>query len=234
MRKVGITMTHYKSRLGFNSNGINKQYQEYVLNNGALPILIPIHSGSNISHLASQYAIMLDMLLITGGTDVTPHLYGADIEKGCGDFDLDRDKWELALVNEFMKLSKPILGICRGLQILNVALGGTLRQDLDDSYNKHWHNLQIPHQIGHKVNMIGSSLEHIFGKTIWVNSFHHQSIDKLAPSLVNSEVGITDDSLIEMIYEKKHKFIGVQYHPEMMPSSKETQLLFKIFYHLSE
>ncbi|WP_240839762.1 gamma-glutamyl-gamma-aminobutyrate hydrolase family protein [Acidaminobacter sp. JC074] len=229
MKKVGITLHHYKSNLGFDSNGVNKQYHERISESGGLPVLIPIHEGENISDLAIDYAENLDMLLLTGGSDITPYLYGENIEKDCGDFDVDRDTWELALIHSFMKLSKPIMGICRGFQILNVALGGTLRQDLDKSFNKHWHNLDRPHQTGHRVSISGKTLEMLFGKSYWVNSFHHQSIDEIAPVLEDSEFALTDDLLIEMLYNPKLKIIGVQYHPEMMPKEKETKLLFELF-----
>lgn len=239
MKKVGITTTNYQSALGFYSNGVNKQYQEKIIDAVGLPILLPSYEFLNEQQLdlfAESYANTLDMLLLVGGPDVTPILYHRSINKDCGDFDLDRDKWELLLIKKFHKKKKPIMGICRGFQLINVSMGGTLVQHMGNhDYDKHFHNLNKTHQKVHNVNILGDTLSKALGHLIQTNSFHHQCIDELGSKLKeNSEIGISDDNVIEIIFSNEDKILGVQWHPEMLHKSKETDALFNLFMSLSE
>lgn len=236
MKKIGITTSHYESELGFKSNGVNKQYHESIVQAGGIPVLIPILESDvdQLELLASSYADSLDMLLLTGGSDITPILYQKSIQEDCGPFDLERDNWELLLIDKFRSASKPIMGICRGFQLLNVAFKGTLIQHMK-GYDKHWHNIKRPHQKAHEINLHGDTLIEKFGDTLLVNSFHHQCIDRLSEVLKNGgELAISKDNVIEMLYNKELKILGVQYHPEMMPKIKETDLIFELFLSLGE
>jgi len=239
MKTVGITTTNYHSALGFYSNGVSKRYQEKIVAAGGLPILLPSLEFLNEQQLdlfAESYANTLDMLLLVGGPDVTPILYHRSIKQECGDFDLDRDKWELLLIKKFHKKKKPIMGICRGFQLINVSMGGTLIQHMSShDYDKHFHNLKKTHQKVHNVNVLGDTLSKTLGPLIQTNSFHHQCIDELGFQLKeNSEIGISDDNVIEIILNKKHKILGVQWHPEMLHQSNETDVLFNLFMSLSD
>jgi len=239
MNTVGITTTNYQSTLGFYSNGVNKQYQDKIIDAGGLPFLLPSLELLNVQQLgfyAESYANALDMLLLVGGPDVTPILYHRSINQECGDFDLDRDRWELLLIKKFHERSKPIMGICRGFQLINVSMGGTLVQHMGNhDYDKHFYNLKKTHQKVHNVNIVGNTLINTLGHLIQTNSFHHQCIDELGFQLKeNSEIGISDDNVIEIILNNDHKILGVQWHPEMLHQSNETDVLFNLFMSLSD
>ncbi|MCM1991362.1 gamma-glutamyl-gamma-aminobutyrate hydrolase family protein [Oceanirhabdus seepicola] len=238
MKKVGITTINYVSNLGFYSNGVNKQYQDKIIEAGGIPILIPLHENNDYDQLekfAEFYSNDLDMLLLVGGTDITPTLYNALIDKECGDFDIDRDTWEMLLIQKFMSKSKPIMGICRGFQLINVALGGTLIQHMDNyNYSKHWHNINRTHQKAHDVSILGNTLLKTLGEKVNVNSFHHQCIEHLAaPLKENSEIGISSDDVIEIIFNESLRILGVQWHPEMLHRSSETDSIFQLFMSLA-
>lgn len=239
MQKVGITTVNYNSELGFYSNGVNKQYQEKIFLAGGLPFLIPLHEGMNtdkLSELAEHYANEMDSLLLVGGSDVTPNRYSKQINQDCGDFDTDRDIWEVLLIQKFISKSKPIMGICRGFQLLNVELGGSLVQHMEsDKYAKHWHNINRTHQKTHKVNIYGDSLRKLFGDMVMVNSFHHQCIDQLAePFKSSKEYGKSSDDVIEIVFNKNQKILGVQWHPEMLRDEDESDALFRMFLSLAD
>ena len=238
MTKIGITTSHYESSLGFYSNGINKQYQEKILTAGGIPYLIPLHENTHfptLQSLAEHYANDMDGLLIVGGPDVTPTLYAEYIQQDCGDFDYERDIWEIMLIKKFMAVEKPIFGICRGMQVINVALGGTLIQHMDaKSYDKHWHNIKRPHQKAHVVKVHGPRLTEILGQTTYVNSFHHQCINKFAPLLkTDTEHAYSNDVVPEAFYNQEHKLLGVQWHPEMLKNDEATNKLINFFLSLA-
>ena len=149
-----------------------------------------------------------DGLLLCGGNDIHPSYYGQEIN-GAHSFDTERDKAEFNLIRAFMDTGKPILGICRGHQLLNVALGGTLIQDLKNTSS---HLSQGDEDLIHSVDATGFMAE-LFGKTLVVNSSHHQAIDTLGNGL--TPVAYCGD-VIEAVQHNTLPYISVQFHPERM------------------
>lgn len=158
-----------------------------------------------------------DGLLLPGGEDVNPAHYGQLATEKCGKIMPSRDYAELKILEAFLPTGKPVLGICRGEQMLNVYLGGTLHQDIGhiatcchkDFRRKNWGN--------HAVTPVsGTKLAQIMGTgTFTINSLHHQAVDKAAPSL--AAAATSEDGIIEAVEHREHPFcIGVQWHPEHM------------------
>ncbi len=159
----------------------------------------------------------LDALLLSGGSDVDPALYGRPPHPKLGRVIRERDEFELALCREALRRDLPILAICRGQQVLNVATGGTLTQDLPsdvgsmvdhDPKGQRW-------QVAHEVKVVaGTVLREILGReTVPVNSFHHQAVDDLGEGVVVS--ARAGDDVVEAIEMPGHRFVvGVQWHPE--------------------
>lgn len=152
--------------------------------------------------------INFDGLLLCGGNDIFPSYYGQEIN-GAHDFDKIRDDTEFRVTKAFLATGKPILGICRGLQLLNVALGGTLIQDLSNA-NDHCGHRGIDSV--HPVTAVGI-LERLYGNNFSVNSSHHQAIDKLGSGLFATAFS---NGVIEAIEHKEKPYFAVQFHPERM------------------
>ena len=150
----------------------------------------------------------VDGLLLCGGNDVHPSYYGQEIN-GARNFDNERDEREMRFAKEFINTGKPIFGICRGMQLLNAALGGTLIQDIDD---------QETHTPKDKVDLIHNAtasgiLEKLYGAQMTVNSYHHQAIDRLGQGLV---INAMHNGTIEGVEHTEKPIFGVQFHPERM------------------
>lgn len=165
---------------------------------GALP---------TVKYLPDQ-DINYDGLLLCGGNDIFPSYYGKKIN-GAHSFDKERDRTEIALTKKFMDTGKPILGICRGMQLLNIILGGTLIQDLPSSDFHRAHNgLDSVHFVNAK-----GILAELYGKEFSVNSAHHQAIDVLGTGLLECA---WCDGVIEAITHMTKPYFAVQFHPERM------------------
>lgn len=177
---------------------------------------------------AVKNALSCDGLLLPGGADIEPALYGREREEKCGKPNELRDKYEFLIYNAFVKTNKPILCICRGFQLLNVANGGTLYQDIAKikkcSHSDFLKRAKPIHKITINEN---TKLSAIFGKTeAGVNSLHHQATEKAGENLTISAV--SEDGFVEALELKNHPFcIGVQWHPEHM--SKKDDLQQSIF-----
>lgn len=179
---------------------------------GASVIMIPI--DKNLNHLP-HYISLVDKVLLTGGEDVSPQFYGQDPHKLLGNTNPDRDQFELAVIQEVIKQNKALIGICRGHQLLNVALGGTLYQDLSLMQTPTIKHLQAPtksHFTTHTVEIDPDSSLDFLPATYHVNSYHHQMIDRLANDLVS--IAHASDGVIEAVESKSHRLMGVQWHPE--------------------
>ena len=158
--------------------------------------------------MAKHYMSMIDKLIITGGQNVLPKFYGEEIAIDSDDYLLKRDLFELALIEEARAAKKAIFTVCRGTQLYNVALGGTLHQDIEDNPGQY-----TSQELVTKDQTI---LQEIYGKTSRINSFHHQSIKDLADGL---EVIARDpkDDIIEAVQSTdESRFLGVQWHPELL------------------
>lgn len=170
-----------------------------------------------------------DGLLVPGGADVDPIHYGQENTASRG-IDPDRDRDELALINLFLRLERPILGICRGHQILNIALGGTLIQNLpDDSH----HQREDKVDRVHPVKVVHPFLHELYGDSFVSNSAHHQAVDRLAEGLAVTCTG--EDGVIEGFIHENGRIIGTQFHPERMsfeklrPDADDGSAIFRAF-----
>lgn len=209
---IGVTLLWDEEK---NSYWMLPGYLEGLEEAGAIPIILPLAAdGADIAQLAD----LCDGFLFTGGQDVAPQLYGEAMKPTCGELCPARDTLEQELLNRALEQDKPILGICRGLQILNVTLGGTLYQDLPTEHpSEIEHSMKPPYdQAAHTVRILPDTpLAALLQKQeLGVNSCHHQAIRSLAPSLV--EMARSTDDLIEAVYLPGKTFVwGVQWHPEL-------------------
>lgn len=173
-------------------------------------------------------ALACDGLLLPGGADIDPVYYGREREEKCGKANAVRDKNEFPLFEAFVKTGKPVLCICRGFQLMNVAYAGTLHQDIADIKKcKHSDFLKRAKAV-HNVKLTeGTRLYEIFTEDrVGVNSLHHQAVEKIGEGLTASAV--SEDGFVEALELADHPFcIGVQWHPEHM--SKGDALQQKLF-----
>lgn len=209
---------------------INTAYIRAIEESGGLVLLIPV---SPYVQDADQYAQVIDGLLLPGGPDVSPKNYGESPHPSVTYTFEMQDALEMQLIHRMIEQGKPILGICRGLQLLNVALGGNLYQDLPSQYNNsicHAQDSSIRDHLTHLVSFkCGSAINTIFGQDeLYVNSYHHQAIKDLAPGLVAS--AYAPDDVIEAIEDPTRKILAVQWHPEeLINAHKIFRQLFEHF-----
>lgn len=200
---------------GYKRAYVNKDYVDAVVRAGGVPLIIPFSTDKEV--IISQ-AQLIDGLILSGGHDISPYNYGQEPSQKIGETFPERDTYEIILLEESKKRNIPILGICRGFQLINVAAGGTLYQDLSlipGNILKH-NQVSNPTLKTHKVEIKENSfISSIFGKETMVNSFHHQVIDKVANDFI--VVAKASDGVVEAIEHKTYKFlVAVQWHPEML------------------
>lgn len=182
-------------------------YAQAVYAAGGLPVHLPLDVEPH------EWAGQLDALLLTGGADVDPGRYGAD--NTASKTEPRRDEIEFHLLDTALAEGLPVLGICRGFQLINVHLGGSLHQDVPP----HARHDQDPAGSIHAVEFAaGSGLHGLFGPSLDVNSLHHQAVDRLGAGL--SATGVADDGTIEGIEHESGNLLAVQWHPEMMESGR--------------
>jgi putative glutamine amidotransferase len=184
-------------------------YFRKALDVGMLPIgLPPVEPEA-----AAAYCAVVEGLVLTGGSDVDPRFYGEDPHPRLGPTVVERDEFELALTREALRRGMPVLGICRGMQILNVAMAGALQQDLvpgdgiahgTGSFRAAYHEIEITHP----------ELERRTGPRPRVNSLHHQAVSRVAPGLAIA--GRAEDGVIEAVVGEACPVLGVQWHPEQL------------------
>lgn len=181
---------------------------------GGVPFVLPL-TDSEDSY--ASLAQICDGALFPGGDDVYPHIYGETVHEGFGSACRGRDKGEFCFFKKIIELKKPFLGICRGIQLVNVGMGGTLYQDIPLEYGREiLHRQQPPYSVPHHSVTLkkGSKVAELAGaEKLMVNSMHHQSI-KTAGNDVKI-VGYADDGIVEAIELENYPFgIAVQWHPE--------------------
>lgn len=198
-------------------NTVNQKEVAAVVKAGGVPVIIPTRKPD----LAAEYSELIDGLLLPGGPDVAPRFFGEEPIPQMDEADDLLDATEITLTNLAVAARKPILGICRGAQVVNIALGGDIYQDIATQidHQTYQHHQKAPSDQGsHYVDIAeGSMLQTIFhGQSrVLVNSFHHQSVRKLAPQLkVTATAG---DGVIEAVESKDNDLIlAVQWHPELL------------------
>jgi putative glutamine amidotransferase len=232
---IGITAERESTRPdqpGFKFQGMLTAYLEAIHEAGGLPILIPLTlSEEDLNELQPR----LDGVLIPGGGDLDPALYRADLHPVTKNMDADRDRLELNLTRQAVVQGRPFFGICRGLQVFNVALGGTLYQDLPSeqpspiTHSYPWREFP-PDRIAHTVKIEEESLLArcvAEGPLVEVNSSHHQAVKDLAPGL--EITARAPDGVVEALELPTHPFaLAVQWHPEHL-RQPEMRRLFEHF-----
>lgn len=215
---------------GYRRSYVNTDYISSVIKNGGLPLIIPFNEDEEVIRQQMELA---DGLLLSGGQDVSPMHYGQEPSQRIGDTFPERDLYEYRLIREAMRAQKPILGICRGIQILNTYFKGTLYQDLshiDGDILKH-NQQRFPRQVTHRAYLEeGTRLRELFGvDRLMVNSFHHQALHELGEGLKIS--ARASDGVIEGVEKPDYPFLlAVQWHPEMLHEScTEMNKLFQSF-----
>ncbi len=206
---------------GKNSLWMLPGYLDGISLAGGIPVIFPFSSDEQE---LEQLTGMFDGFLFTGGHDVGPELYGEQPLPGLTDVCPKRDRMETVVLRKALAAGKPILGICRGIQFINAALGGTLYQDLPlqhpsdvehhetPPYDKHAHFVRIPRDTP-LYRCLGTEL-------LSVNSYHHQAVNRLAPGL--SPMAVSPDGLTEALYKPDYRFLwAVQWHPEFSLRSDE-------------
>jgi len=221
------------AELGF--RGKTLQYLEqsiahWVLREGALVLMIPTVLRESPSGWGPQdvadYVDVLDGLVLQGGADVDPAIYGEAPSPRLGRCDPVRDRFELALIRAFVAAGKPVLGVCRGMQLINIAFGGTLYQDLIEAGItdfSHVHEAYDAHR--HRLRWCdGSWLAdlHPGVSEPQVNSIHHQGVKRLGDGLIID--AIADDGVVEALHHRDGFVVGVQWHPEFHDASDATLL----------
>lgn len=201
---------------------IEQSYTQYILAHDAMPFLVPDLAGHRDTTLTlADYAHELDGLMLQGGTDISPQMYGEEPLRPEWAGDPERDRYELDLLNRFLDAKKPVLGICRGQQLINVAMGGTLYQDTETQkpgaqvhqdtavYDEKHHHIEI---------LPGTRLAALYPGVgqAKVNSLHHQAVNRLGKGLA-VEAHSVEDGVIEAIRHDGPQYVaGVQWHPEFL------------------
>ena len=233
---IGITMFRENKAAG-TYNSLNLDYANSIIEAGGIPILLPITNPN----LCEEYLNIIDGILFSGGEDIAPHLFHEEPILKLGSVDSIRDNFELTLFSKAFDRKIPILGICRGLQLINVALGGNLYQDIDTqvlNVNGHHPSNIARDELYHSVIIEKNSfLYKVFKSTkISVNSFHHQAIKNIGQNLIISAK--SQDGIIEAIESSdihSHFILAVQWHPENLKTKYlEFLNIFKVFIEASQ
>ena len=200
---------------------VEQSVAHWVMSSGAIAVMIPSPAGDTQKGdvTLADYAGWLDALVLEGGSDVSPTSYGETPLQPKWSGDRIRDDYERGLLAAFAERGKPVLGICRGLQLMNVAFGGTLLQDIGTQRpgSREHRNAEIYDRNVHPVEFVkGTRLAEIFegADAAAVNSVHHQAIKDLAPGFV-VEARCPADGMIEAIRRPQGSYLAaVQWHPE--------------------
>ncbi|HCX65426.1 MAG TPA: hypothetical protein DHN33_09475, partial [Eubacteriaceae bacterium] len=229
---IGITSIYYgtieKNKMS-NINFVDDYYTGKIYNAGGIPMMMPVRPS--LKEDAFQIARKLDGLVLSGGTDLHPIFYDEEPVSALRFVDTKRDEFEMALAKAMLELAKPIFGICRGIQLLNVILGGDLHQDLQTQLKENSiQHMQMTRDrvANHSIHVSDDSfLFDIYGEKGFVNSYHHQGIRTLGEGL--KAVAWSKDRVVEAVeYEKNKNVFAVQWHPEVL-EDEPSQKLFDHF-----
>lgn len=197
-------------------------YFDGLLHAGAVPVMLPLTADAATLR---RLAAVCDGYLFTGGQDVQPGFYGQTAHAQCGETCPARDAMEAELLTLALQADKPVLGICRGIQFLNAALGGTLWQDLPAQHpSPVTHHQAPPYDLpAHTVKVLPDTpLHSLLGRdTLPANSCHHQAVRELAPAL--RAMAAAPDGIVEAVYMPAKRFVwAVQWHPEFNYKAEPT------------
>ncbi|WP_162011989.1 gamma-glutamyl-gamma-aminobutyrate hydrolase family protein [Streptococcus sp. S784/96/1] len=193
-----------------------------IIEAGGLPLVLPI----NKPEMAKHYISMIDKLILTGGQNVNPAYYHEEKDPNAeDDYFRERDEFEIALVKEAILQKKPIFAVCRGMQLINVILGGSLHQNIPNHWQKEDADI-----ITQTMTVTEDSLfSHIYETHTGINSYHRQAIKELAPAL-KVIASSPEDGIIEAVESTTPdlRYLGVQWHPELLVYSDKdhSQKLF--------
>lgn len=224
---IGITAYNYQDKETYVAKST---YINAILLSGGIPILIPYSKDrKTCKHIIEK----IDGLLLPGGIDITPGLFGEEPIPEAGMSILEMDLFEIELITQAMKKRKPILAICRGIQILNVSLGGTLYQDIHAQGAASICHSQYANLREEKTHSIVLNTDSFLYKLfqvdkLYVNSFHHEAIKDLGKVLLASAYSV--DHILEACESKDGRVIGVQWHPEtLFATDNNSKRLFQYF-----
>lgn len=226
--KIGIIVCG----LSENRQFVTNTYIQSVRYAGGLPLIIPLVKSNPV---IEDYIRLCDGFLFCGGADITPLLFGQEPVNGIGETNISLDIFQIRFMKRVLETQKPVLAICRGIQVLNVACGGTVYQDLSLKSGDVLNHMQLSgsrRDISHKITVKPNTLLHgITGSILYTNSFHHQALHRLGQGLIAS--AHTSDRNVEAVEMSDRPFVvGVQWHPEaMFRSSPEMRELFRAFIH---
>ncbi|MDD5371521.1 MAG: gamma-glutamyl-gamma-aminobutyrate hydrolase family protein [Anaerolineaceae bacterium] len=228
---IGITTRTLSDHEGLAMIAAVEAYVHSVIRAGGLPVLIPLGIPSE---QLDKLRRRLDGVLFTGGADIDPVLFGGEPHPSVYGVNPERDRLELELLRQVAERGTPFLGICRGFQVANVALGGSLYTHLPDQYPgglKHDHPVSDScSRLAHHVQIeAGTCLARIVAPDdLPVNSLHHQGARDIAPGLVVN--ARAEDGLVEGLELPGHPFgLAVQWHPEWLPDVARMQAIFRAF-----
>ncbi len=197
---------------------LNKFYTEAIVKSGGIPLIVPYESISYIDEILDK----VDGIVLSGGGDIHARFFNEELDEKASFIYEFRDEFEIKLCQNALERDMPIFCICRGVQLLNVAIGGTLKQHIDGHVN-------ATDDLTHKIDVVPNSyFTELFGKESFVvNSIHHQALRDISE---NVEVLAYSNDIIEAIRLKDKKFVvGVQYHPERTYENVESKKLFDAF-----
>ena len=220
---IGISCSRYETGMSY----LNTTYTDAISQAGGIPVILPTITDSL---LAVETVRKLDGIIFSGGPDLDPSYYGETIWNETVEVDTLRDCSDVLLMRVALASGKPILGICRGGQLLNVVLGGSLYQDIPTQMDTLViHGGGSRHRIGVEKESV---LYRLFGQdSLTVNSYHHQGVKREAPGI--RVTARAEDGLVEA-YEYGDRLIAVQFHPEAMVRSDASWLaLFRHFVRMS-
>jgi putative glutamine amidotransferase len=192
-----------------------RSYVSAVVDAGGVPVLLPPPGADDVAALADASVAALDGLLLTGGPDVDPARYGAEPHPRTADWRPERDRWEIALLEAALERDLPVLGICRGAQVLNVARGGDLRQHVPEDAGHDGHRPE-PAVYGTTTAVLDPDElpGRLLGPSVDVSCYHHQAIGALGGGL--AVTGRSADGTVEAVALAGREFVfGVQWHPEV-------------------
>ena len=204
-----------------------REMPRLVARSGVMPILIP---DLDDPQLLREFLDQMDGFLFTGGNDLAPESYGENPLNSKCEGDSERDRHEFEVIDYAVRNRRPVLGICRGMQLINVYFGGTLHQDIAHDLPKalKHQDYALFDELIHSISLVpGGLLEKLYGarENIVVNSIHHQAVKVLGKGLRVEAMG-TEDEVIESISDGE-RVLGVQWHPEF-PSASQEQVLSPI------